>query len=139
LFPHATKTDLAVIRKFRHQSDAWLQMQERRKRQDEAPRLKNEVPSLVELRIELSAVQSDSTISASGHIKLIPVDSAPAMFEIPCTNSDCKDGGHDLTGDLIRGLKAGRPIISGDDPCRGSIGSAECRRTLHYVARAKYK
>jgi hypothetical protein len=73
-----------------------LLSQERRKRQDEAARLLAVVPALTALRLELIGVQNDAVIPGSSHVKVIPLATAPALFELPCTDNRCKDGGHDL-------------------------------------------
>jgi hypothetical protein len=125
----------------RSQNEAKLRAAERRRREDEAPRLKHEVPTLAELKLELSEQIGDSNVSAAKHVRHVVVDHAPALFEVPCTDSACQDGGHDLTSEIVRALKNGSTEFSGDDDCHGRLGTSAspCRRVLHYTAFAKYR
>jgi hypothetical protein len=100
--------------------------------------LKAEVPKLVELRLELEERQGEGTIVAARHTRHIPVANAPALFEIQCSDSGCKDGGHDLSWPILQALKASTATFSGDDTCGGQVGASNCRRVLHYVVHAKY-
>jgi hypothetical protein len=124
----------------RRQSEAQLKATERRKRQDDAPRLKAEVPNLTGLRLEIEEYLGGSTISAARHTRHIVVDSAPAMFEFPCSESGCNDGGHDLTSEILRALRAGSTEFQGEDTCYGQLGASAspCRRMLRYSAIATY-
>lgn len=121
----------------RRSSPAYEQMMERRKREDEAPRLKAEVPELRKLHIELSTRREGMLIAESVYIRHIAVDSAPALLWIPCGDSRCGDG-HDLTDELLRGLRARETRITGSSACAGRVGSAECTRVLHYTVIADY-
>jgi hypothetical protein len=125
----------------RSQTEAKLRAAERRKREDDAPRLKNEVPRLVELKLELHEVLGESSVSAAKHIRHVVVDHAPALFDVPCTDSACQDGGHDLTSEMLRSLRSGATEFTGEDSCHGRLGatSTPCRRVLHYTAFAKYR
>lgn len=124
----------------RRQSEAQLQAIERRKREDDAPRLKDEIPNLLELRLEIDEYTGESPVSAARHTRHIVVQSAPALFELGCTESSCTDGGHDLTSQILRQLRSGATEFGGEDACYGRVGSASvpCRRVLRYVAHAKY-
>ncbi len=112
---------------------------ERRRREDEAPRLAAVVPDLESLRIELSEKRGDVGIADASHIKRVVVEHAPALFLLPCGESSCREGGHDITRAGLRGLETKTAVYSGDDPCMGQTGSAPCARTLVFTAYATYK
>jgi hypothetical protein len=122
----------------RRPTEASLQAAERRKREDESTRLKAEIPKLSELSLDMEERMSDTALVAARHKRHIVVASAPAMFEIRCSDSNCKDGGHDLTWPIMKALRAGVESMEGEDACAGQLGSASCRRVLHYTLRAKY-
>ncbi len=122
----------------RKQSEAALRFAERRKREDEAPRLVTEVPRLKTLQLEMEERSGGSTVAEPKHMRRIVVEHAPALFVIPCGDSRCKDGGHDITHMVLRSLRAGEPVFEGEDVCNGSQGSGQCSRVLHYMAKATY-
>jgi hypothetical protein len=111
---------------------------DRRRREDEAPRLSAEVPRL--LTVELAIADGEpGAIGGSDHVRHVVVARAPALFEMKCGNRDCKDGGHDLTYEIMRELRASKTRIEGQDPCQGTVGSSRCAHVLRYVATATYK
>ena len=112
---------------------------ERRRREDDAPRLIERVPQLDSLRLEIQELRGGSAVLESTHVRCIPVASAPALFELPCLDSFCKDGIHDLTYDILRKLESGAKKFQGEDACSGHTGSADCQRVLRYVAVATYR
>jgi hypothetical protein len=124
----------------RRQSEAAQRANERRQREDEAPRLKQQVPGLVELRLEIEERLGESAIAAARHTRHIIVDRAPALFDLQCTENSCRDGGHDMTSEIMRALRSGLTEFRGQDGCMGRLGAGAdpCRRVLHYVAFAKY-
>ncbi len=124
----------------RRQSEASQRATERRQREDEAPRLKQQVSGLLELRLEIEERHGDSAIAAARHTRHIIVDRAPALFDLPCTENSCRDGGHDMTTEIMRALRSGATQFEGKDACMGRLGAGAdpCRRILHYVAHAKY-
>lgn len=118
-------------------SEAAQRSAERRRREDEAPRLKAEVPNLEKLDFTISDSKgvADPT---STHVRRIVIAHAAALFEIPCSDPGCKDGGHDLTDRIMRALRAHQTSFDGEDVCRGNVGSSECGRVLRYVATASF-
>jgi hypothetical protein len=66
------------------------------------------------------------------------VDRAPALFFVPCGDSRCTGGGHDLTHAIMHALHAGETRSEGEDRCHGTVGSGECGRTIGYAALATY-
>mgnify|MGYP003579606747 CR=1 FL=1 len=125
----------------RRQTEASLRSTERRQREDEAPRLKDEIQGLTELCLEIEERVGDSGSVASRYVRRIPVASAPAMFEIQCGEDRCNDGGHDLTREIMRELASASVEFNGEDACYGRLGqgSGTCGRVLSYVGRAKYR
>lgn len=122
----------------RFQSDAMMRAQERRRREDSAPRLKQQVSRLKELELEFEDYAGDGEVLASRHIRHVVVDRAPALFEVPCQEPKCRDGGHDLTDEIMRALRAAAPEFDGEDRCHGQLGTGECHRVLKFVGRATY-
>ena len=122
----------------RRQTEAARRADERRQREDEARRLKDEVPQLATLRLEIEESSSDSGMNTVRHTRHIVVDHAPALFEIVCGDTSCRDGGHDLTWEIMRELRALSGEFEGEDVCAGQVGNGECGRVLHYVAHATY-
>lgn len=125
------------MRSFRN-TEAAQRSAERRRRENEAPRLKAEIPALTKLDLELSDRKGVAD-PASTHVRRVVVESAPALFEITCTDTSCKDGGHDLTHQVMRALRTRQTSFEGDDICNGSVGSSHCGRILHYEATATFE
>jgi hypothetical protein len=122
----------------RGQTEASLLANERRRREDEAPRLRDEVHELTELSLEIDEYREDSMIVGARHTRRIVVAHAPALFELPCTDERCRGGGHDLTPEVMRALRSRSLRFQGEHVCTGEVGSGECRRTLRYAAQASY-
>ncbi len=120
-------------------NEAKGRLAERARRAEEAPRLAAEVPELRSLHLEIEVYRSDYPLSNSKHIRRIVVDQAPALFELPCMNSFCQEGGHDLTSPILRALKHGTTRFHGEDGCNGQTGSAQCSCVLRYVAIAVFE
>ena len=110
---------------------------ERRRREDESPRLRAVVPRLTAIRLELSESRGEGQIESS-HIKRIALEHAPSVFLIPCGEPRCKHGSYDLTDSILPALRQGSSRIEARDTCMGDVGSAQCGRVLHCVAVAEY-
>ena len=123
----------------RRPSEGRLIAEERWARADEAPRLSREVPQLRQLKLTLSEWRGPLEISGTAHSRLFVIDTAPAVFVIPCGDSRCRDGGHDLTYQIMHALAARQQHFEGEDECRGTLGGNSCDRTLHYVLTAIYE
>ena len=121
------------------QTEAAERTAERRRREDDAQRLKDEVPKLSTLVLEIQEHRTGTVVLESTHIRRIPVEFAPALFELPCQDSFCKQGGHDVTQAMLRALQSGSTSFEGEHACAGQTGTAECQRVLRYVAKATYK
>jgi len=112
---------------------------ERRRKEDEAPRLATLVPNLEKLRIEVLERSSSIVRPEHTHVRHVVVASAPALFVIPCHDTQCKDGGHDLTAEILAHLGRKRERFEGEDACNGTVGTAPCSRVLGYIAEATYQ
>lgn len=112
---------------------------ERRRREDEAPRLITVVPALERLELTFREVRAVGDVAETTHTRRVVVDRAPALFEILCLDSSCKDGGHDLTAVILQALRGRKENFEGEDVCYGRVGTAECGRVLRFVARAAYR
>jgi hypothetical protein len=111
---------------------------ERRRREDAAPRLRNVVPSLVTLRLEVEERRAESKTADSRYLRHV-VDTAPALFLLPCGDPACKDGGHDLTTAIISGLNSGATRFEVEAACAGEVGSGRCGRVIEVTALATYQ
>jgi hypothetical protein len=112
---------------------------ERRQREDEAPRLAETIPALQGLRLEVLEHSSSISHPEHTHVRHVVVANAPALFVMPCHDTQCKDGGHDLTQEILAALRRRNARFEGEDVCRGTVGSAGCSRVLGYVAVATYQ
>jgi len=127
-----------MFMKARARSEAALRFAERLQREQEAPRLRERVPSLATLRLEITDGRG-ATSADPKHVRIIVVDTAPALFSLTCGDHGCRDGGHDVTSDVLRGLLAGATHFEVDDACFGTVGSAECGRTMRVEVSATYR
>jgi hypothetical protein len=122
------------------QSAAAQRAAERREREDRAPRLSDEVPDLQSLRFEIEERSGSMAVMQPKYIRRIVVANAPALFLVPCGDSNCHDGGHDFTRSIIQALRTHQSRFTGEEACQGSLGSgAPCNRVLHFDAFAEYK
>jgi hypothetical protein len=119
--------------------EAAERLAERRRREDSAPRLAERVPRLESLCLEIQELRDGVSVLESRHVRHIPVSHAPALFELPCLDSFCEDGVHDLTRAVLRGLESGATRFGGEDPCNGHTGGSPCQRVLKYVVIAAYR
>jgi hypothetical protein len=119
----------------RRNSPAALRFAERRRREDDAPRLHEQVPSLVSLKLE---IEDRCGVTMTSHVRRIMVDHAPALFLVPCSDPRCTDGEHDLTQTVMRAVRSGEKSFQGSDECRGTIGPSPCTRVVHFDAVAEY-
>lgn len=120
-------------------AEAAARTEERRRREAEAPRLAATVPTLEKLRLECSERAANILRPEHTHVRHVVVQSAPALFVVPCHDSRCKDGGHDLTAAILAALKTRKERFTGDDACSGVVGSSACSRVLDYVGVATYQ
>jgi hypothetical protein len=119
--------------------EAARRLAERRQREDEAPRLAQAFPKLESLGIKVHEGNPGISNPAGSHTRRVVVATAPALFVLPCGDSQCQNGGHELTAQLLSALRANKVQFEGEHSCPGSIGGSECRRVLRYVATASYR
>ncbi|HVY48545.1 MAG TPA: hypothetical protein VHB21_21800 [Minicystis sp.] len=122
----------------RRQSFAAQRFADRRRREDEAPRLSDRAPGLASLRFDIADRHGPSGGADTQHTRIIVLDRAPALFVFPCGDRACNDGGHDLTDGVMRALAAARERFELTHVCDGTIADARCGRELHVVATATY-
>jgi hypothetical protein len=89
------------------------------------------------LRLEL-AIEERSEIGSIRHTRRVVIGRAPALFLVPCGDSRCVDGEHDLTMAVMGALHAHEESFGGDDGCTGSLGLGLCARVIHFEAAAEY-
>jgi hypothetical protein len=120
--------------------EAKQRMQERWRRQDESKRLKQAVAGIEDLRIVIDQRDEGDELPSVSHIRVVPVESAPALFEIPCPSKDCCGGVYDMTDAVMSALQSGVTRFEGSCACNGSTANHEpCRRTIRYTVYARYR
>ncbi len=119
----------------RRNSAQALRFAERRRREDEAPKLRSKVPTLTSLKLE---IEEQNGVGSTRHMRYVVLDRAPALFLVPCGDPRCVDGEHDLTATVMYALGSRKTSFHGDDGCTGSVGSGYCARVLHFAATAEY-
>ncbi len=109
-------------------------------RESSAPRLTDEVPSLRTLRLTMRFRRGEHALPESEHTRIVVVQRAPALFVVPCSDPQCREGGHDVTQDIMFRLRSKNGAFVGSASCSGSLGSAAapCARTLVFEASATY-
>lgn len=90
-------------------------------------------PDLTALWFEVRERRSGAPMNEAGYIRRIMVPHAPALFLMPCGDSSCRDGGHDITSAVLLALRSGQETFEGQDFCGGHVGSAPCQRELTYI------
>ena len=112
---------------------------ERRQREDEAPKLARLFPTLQSLQLEVEEHSANISRPENTHKRHIVVDRAPALFVLPCHDSQCKGGGHDITDRILAALRVREQRFKAEDACLGAVGTAQCSRVLHFVGTAVYR
>jgi hypothetical protein len=126
---------LLAMMPYRRNSVAALRFAERRRREDDAPRLSDQVPGLTSLEF---VIEERCGVTGTKHIRRFVVDRAPALFLVPCGDPRCTDGEHDLTTHVMHALRARERSFRGSDDCTGSIGTSVCGRVVTFNATAEY-
>jgi hypothetical protein len=122
-----------------HKREAAERFAERRRREDEAPRLLTVIPKLESLKFKIEEYRSGGSLPEAAHVRPIILARAPALFFFACQDSSCRDGGHDVTVEVTSSLRRGETEFRGEDACRGQTGAATCSRILRFTATATYK
>lgn len=110
----------------------------RDERENAAGKLRDRVPNLTQLDITVRETRTEGWVTDTSYIRRVVLAQAPALFEIPCSDTRCEDGGYDVTREIIAQLAAGRLEFEGEAACRGRCGAIDCGRRLSYTARAQY-
>jgi hypothetical protein len=121
---------------YRKNSPQALRFTERRRREDDAPRLRDQVPSLVTLQLEVE--DCSGIVAETRYTRRIVVDRPPALFLVPCSDPRCMGDEHDLTADVMRALRSRETAFHGEDACGGTVGPGVCSRVLRFDALATY-
>lgn len=112
--------------------------QQRREREAAAPQLQVLVPSLRELSLRVVRCLGGDAERRDSHVRHVVIDRAPAYFFSPCIDHDCI-GGHDLTEDVLAGLREKQTKIVVAKPCDAGGGEARCPGLLELEATARYE
>lgn len=110
----------------------------RKRREEAAGRLVDAFPALRSLRLAVQEYRTGAPNAECEHVRRVVIEHAPALFELPCTDAHCQDGGYDVTHEIVRALRAGQSSFEGRQACQGRRGTGECNRFLRYVADASY-
>ena len=111
---------------------------EQRRREDAAPRLRDVVPDLTSLRLQVRDEPVPGRNAAWPYTRHLVVATTPALFTVRCTEPTC-DGRHELTAEVLRGLRARSTRIEGESACQGQVGDNSCDRKLVYVYEAEFR
>lgn len=110
---------------------------DRRRCEDEAPRLTALVPKLGALRFEVE--EAHGTVGRHlAHIRHIVIARAPARFFLACGDPNCRDGGHELTQPVLDALQRSKPRFEIVHSCGGQIRGQRCWCTLYLTGVAEY-
>jgi hypothetical protein len=112
---------------------------QRMAREDAAGKLILRAPELTALHIEIDETQRGASVSGTRYIRRVVLAQAPALFEVPCSDPQCENGGYDVTGEILSALASLRTLFEGHRACSGRTGANDCARVLHYVATATYR
>jgi hypothetical protein len=129
-------TLFGMMKSRRRSSPQAVRFAERCKREDDAPRLREQVPNLISLQLDIE--DRSCVAEGSAHTRRVVIDRAPALFLLPCADPRCTDGEHDLTSMVMRALRSEETSFHGEDPCGGSVGPSACSRVLQFEALAAY-
>lgn len=111
---------------------------EHRRREDAAPRLRDEVARLLSLRLSFDDIREKGRMLVASYARPIVVASAPAHFEVRCMEPRCS-GRHDLTRSVMPALRRLEACFSGSSDCDGMVGDEPCDRVLAYTCEATYR
>ncbi len=90
------------------------------------------------MKLEVEEHRREATIAETKHVRHIIVDRAPALFELPCNDPSCREGGHDLTDMMIQRLRAHATEFVVEDVCMGDVRGASCGRIVRVLVTATY-
>lgn len=111
---------------------------EHRRREDAAPRLRDEIAGLLSLRLRFDDIRGEGRVPVASYARPIVVATAPAHFEIRCMEPRCS-GRHDLTYTILPALRRSELTFGGTSHCDGMVGDEPCDRVLAYTCEASYR
>jgi hypothetical protein len=117
---------------------AVIEAKKRREREDAAKRLQEVVPDLSSLCLRIHDRADGLGALPLFYIRHVVIATAPALFELPCADNKCEEGGHDVTRPVMTGLRSGEPTMEGRSRCPGHRGDKPCSRELKYLVNADY-
>jgi len=112
---------------------------DRRRREDEAPRLTDRVPDLTSLCLSIEERSGANNLTEPKYLRRIVVAGAPALFLLRCGDPRCSEGGHDVTAYVMSSLLRREGSFDGENACGGSLGTGQCLRVLRYHGEAEYR
>jgi len=119
-------------------AEAQERYQQRQQRENEAPRLAAEFPSLKSLKLNMTFLRGEGAAQSS-HVRVIVIERAPAVFHVPCADRACRGGGHELTPIVMAALREKKTSFSGTAPCDGTTTAGlACTGELKFEATATY-
>lgn len=110
----------------------------RNEREVAAGKLCDLVPDLTSLSLDVRE-KGPELVSDNHYIRRVVVAQAPALFDMPCSNPECVDGGYDFTAEVLAALSARKEHFEGQGACRGLLSALPCTRSLHYSATGVYR
>jgi hypothetical protein len=122
----------------RRSSEAYRRSLERRRKEDEARRLRDVLPALAELEFELCEERLGMPGHEVHHKRVIVVSRAPALFEFPCSDRSCDGGGHDITAEVLGHLTKGELRFVETHRCEGKSRDSSCEYVLRLEAKAVF-
>lgn len=112
---------------------------ERGRREDAAGKLLKSVPGLTSLSLALHEGRPNGCFNETRYIRRVVLEHAPALFEVPCSSTDCDEGGYDMTREVLFALSSNKVRFEGEHSCGGRCRAGDCGRVLRYVATATYE
>jgi hypothetical protein len=91
------------------------------------------------LKFEIDELFDSRAIPGMRRVRHIMVDQAAALFEIPCSDTKCEEGGHDVTEQVLAALRAGDKEFDGTHSCNGQASEGPCKRVLAFKGMAEYE
>ncbi|MSP24936.1 MAG: hypothetical protein EXR75_07160 [Myxococcales bacterium] len=121
----------------RRSSEVYRRALERKKRHDEAHRLRDVAPHLE--RLELDIVERRPSLPGHEvqHRRIVVVDRAPAIFEFACSDRVC-GATHEVSAAMLLPLGRGETEFEITHLCDGAARGAPCSYELCVTATAAY-
>jgi hypothetical protein len=127
-----------TVQSVRRDEAATSRAAERRRREQDAPLLIEEVPLLRGLSIEVKETGLGPGMLDAKHIRRFEMATAPALFLVPCGDRSCEGGGHDISVAVMEALRGHQALLEGAVACCGRVGEQGCSRSLHFAMVAAF-